>query len=1472
MRLILLLAVLALAQCLFAQSLEILGARWVRNPSQYGSVGERYDNFIDRGGNLHVYFRNTGAEPIKIDAMHIDGTAFKDLPKIRFFANRYESTMWELTYPNPIPPGAVGVFLARLEPYQHFEGKRTLTFQTSAGVVRAEADLTTLPVRLAHVGFDEALQQVTLFVRNSSAMTLAIPTTGFLRLNGQDMSARAQLPTRQVKAGEVLPMTVTLPQALQPGDTLIAQVRLGQYWANGWLRAFPSFLAMGMWWDSGGVSPQELVDYNNTMDMALNPKTAAQYGIRPFVFGCDEPMGGGQSPEKIAEEAFKLMTGRAKTLPVCSQQTQMEEIGYYTDMVDFNFTHRDVKRQVGYLAQIVEPKPFWYLPQSVWQFRGFGDDEEMYNRPDRWYQRSDQIYYGLLSIACGAKGLNWFQYGTLWDQGNGFGGGTDLFFMRPRLYQEGVPGNPELLDEVGRVNGYVLCLEPVLARSAQIDQQMLPDHITLSRLQGDRHTLIAVMVAPTGRPRINVPVKLTVPSWVDSKQVFVLDYDRGVIDRPCKVEPGAVTVTLDYIEPGAVIVVGADAATRKEIEGIWRKRMARFGSRFPLREDRADEPPVWTAGAWHQQDRHYRVPFTVHLPADVPAGGWLEAKIDVDHALDKLGPIDPASFVIIGPDGKPCPTYSQYQMVYEEFGPGAEARWKMNYDLADLTFADGQMRYSVRYPSAGNGWFGLYKKTDGEYGTGFFHRPGVGGGSGWVSAEYPIVQFRYKLDNPVHTVTVMVDYDLKGDKRRDQGSGFQLFYSPPSLYMTEDGWRVTEFNWVRGGQNQFTATPKHASVAINQGVQKYAAERPNTITVDEIIFTGNTTMRWQNAKALKAGSTYTGWLYYDVKPNNVTPTPAVAQAPADVVTATAKSGRIESPLPKLSMRVIKDKSGDRLKLYAVSPAPLALSVANIYDAEGRAQARAVLETTNGRVFTGLVPIKSGSYAVHLRSWTPAQTMNFVSQGPWLDAQPKPPQRVPAWTLDCGWMVRDVAFDPHHQALLVGGDELVSVGTDGALRWRVRPENDGKIHRLACASGAPVIAAAINNWLQKGNRWTGSLSFFQAADGGKGSEKAFERYISSVHLMPDGKRAHFLRYHLPVREQDPHNVRSLNADGTEGWLANVAGAYPHALAIDTERGCVIAGGATREIIYAFDLASGKRLWAYSSQEPGENMVARVASTDAGVYAATFAILALDHQGKLRWRKPCGNRVRALAANAAGTTVVGLSINGCLTAYDADGNLRWERFEQGAMGMDARVLADGRVLVLFDQLNYTERAGWKHHGRLQCIDPKGNVQWEARISRRHARDYLSMAVSADESLLAVGSTGHTVSVFPLRGQGANATRKLRLPRVATQQADPGTVEGFFLQMRDAIESQNVDTLLALYAEDYTGLDESIHGVRQTYQQIFQYADMPTVEYEIVKSEVDGDKAIVTLKYRFPGWGQIRYELVRRDGRWLILKAQR
>ncbi len=112
-------------------------------------------------GNLYVYVRNSGKNPVVATSIRMNG---QDLEALR----KDNSVVWWRMLPNPIPGGGVGEVIIR--PRQALDPTATIAITFDDGsVADAEVSPDPCPVRIETVGFNAGMDRVFLVVERLTA-------------------------------------------------------------------------------------------------------------------------------------------------------------------------------------------------------------------------------------------------------------------------------------------------------------------------------------------------------------------------------------------------------------------------------------------------------------------------------------------------------------------------------------------------------------------------------------------------------------------------------------------------------------------------------------------------------------------------------------------------------------------------------------------------------------------------------------------------------------------------------------------------------------------------------------------------------------------------------------------------------------------------------------------------------------------------------------------------------------------------------------------------------------------------------------------------------------------------------------------------------------------------------------------------------------------------------------------------------
>lgn len=568
---------------------------------------------IEHAGSLHAYVRNATEEALTVTDVLLDGSTVGEIwaadesfvqPQVReeYIAVANEEVAWYRVYPNPVPPGQVAEVIMRLTPEACEPASRRLTVELSrGGPLTAEIGMAEGDFALEYVGMSARLDELFVYCSTAGAEPEAVEVDG-----------RAVPVTVRPAVAGMRFAHVRLPRAWSHGSYHAVAVRAGQARRAVLLRALPTPPPLGVMGNLNEEAARQYASHLFDVHIAFvpardeffgrllehglrgayiqyrktrpeqekyepvyydNPERIRELAQEPAIWAHfleDEPDGRYHRTElshlsvcRDVERANQVCRILDPHHPV---YLQMNHGGFPRNMYiwgqipDYLCTHaypfgRDIVRRtrehVEHTAAGSRPRPFIYLCE------GYSENAQRQFEPD------EMRLEVLTALACGAKSLQWY----------------------PAHGSRGLLEHARMWDAVGRMNVVVRQVLPLLSIGAPVGRPMVDGGEMLARsiLCGDR-ALALVLVnrdfsSSADSFRLasapEVTVRARVPGFMQVRGAVMATFD-GPVSVPVQVRPGTVTVTVDEVGAGAVVVLYADGSVPGEMRRIAERSRARF--------------------------------------------------------------------------------------------------------------------------------------------------------------------------------------------------------------------------------------------------------------------------------------------------------------------------------------------------------------------------------------------------------------------------------------------------------------------------------------------------------------------------------------------------------------------------------------------------------------------------------------------------------------------------------------------------------------------------------------------------------------------------------------------------------------------------------------------------------------------------------------------------------------------------------
>jgi len=462
-------------------------------------------------GTLHLYLKNLGVVPVRVDEVWVNGTLMEDLPN--------DLAVWYQVLPNPVPPHKVADVMVRLT--KPTDPPFNVRIHTSAGQTIAKSvDIVAPPLKITSIGLNDELDRLYIYLENTGALSLSVAS---VYLDVKDITGLTRIPWPQLLPRAKDCIIAELKTPLTQGEYISLKVSTKQGpITEAVVRVFSFFPITS--WDGDTRKELHFDPVPLRINLPSNPaefeKTKKLEPHRAYYLFEDPSCTDKRTKSILGTQAIEIIRRQQQCYEsdplhlgfthICEYR---KERGYFVygevmdivfanpyELVFYGYSPRDDGYYVELAKKGCEPRPLMVIPEA---FRG---ENSRYPTPE---EERLIVYY---EISRGAKGISYFVKGG----------------------SNGYQANPELEAEIGRINWELQqikkyltigdpvplaeCNEPkveantILCGDEAIVLILINTHHRMLYENGSRRFEI--------RPKANLSVTVHLPGWLEVERAY----------------------------------------------------------------------------------------------------------------------------------------------------------------------------------------------------------------------------------------------------------------------------------------------------------------------------------------------------------------------------------------------------------------------------------------------------------------------------------------------------------------------------------------------------------------------------------------------------------------------------------------------------------------------------------------------------------------------------------------------------------------------------------------------------------------------------------------------------------------------------------------------------------------------------------------------------------------------------------------
>ncbi|MCL5408889.1 MAG: hypothetical protein M1135_02560 [Candidatus Omnitrophica bacterium] len=1302
-----------------AFSWMFLGYRFVKAPKAPADITPM------TGGIFQVYLKNTSTKAVEIQNLKINGIDFNKLHKW-IFRGKADLSKWWAAYPDPVPAGKVVTIKFRYYKILDFYPRINLTIETNIGNYETSVPLFQSPLRLKYVGFSNGLKRIYLFVQNTGNKRCRITD---VYLNNKKYQCKWK--TEILNPGGITYGKVLLEKSLSQGDFLVVRVlsNIPQWQSDGELRIFPShFYFTG--WNYEGVADQRNLNRIYFTTKYPVPEMAQ-----------DEPLDAPLSSQEVADRFLNLMTHNKNT-QFAMQLTGFGENLTFADISDIHIHHHDPNLESEYVNKLNDPQPVWYLPQSTWQsWEGL---DNIKNQPRQWAGSiNDQDFSTYESAGRGAKAFDWFVYNNLWNQSMNYWGGLEDDGTFPDPIIKGMISNPVLWRKVAEVDGTFSLISKYLKISAPYFNKTNKDNIAVNAVLTWHNNIVITLVNynhfnETGYiPRYNEKIEIPIPEWFNIKDCFSVNYYNGLTRLKWWIKNKKLGILVPYLKDVKLIFVSSNQKTTDEIQKIYEKIKTSSNYRFSNFNNIAYEKkptPISSINKtkWLIKNLRFRTDVKI-IPETSARNAIINFPLKIATNFKKNQILDGNSLIVIQTD-------KQGHLIKER-------KYSFSYSKNIMPVNPSGWSYGNNFYNKPKGVAGKTEvKNENEIIRFIQNAPfgpdykcfwqGINFMKNWSSSKYPIVKIQYNVEKTHSVINFDLDFAIHNNKIRTGGAGIQLSPTiPPDTVSLGNGWKISEYNWVKGAETDTRENPKklpakYGHFWIQTVYYNDTTKGKSQIWFKSIELIGNNNI-YIPFKQIKKNTPIYLQVYYGIKGEKTkNKSPNIYNRHLNTLLSSGnklfKNIKIKQQclFPNFSIR-----TSIFSRLIEIHPDVKSYGcVIKFYDKKNFLS-KVIVPKEDGSYYTFSLPMDNNIKTVVIK----VDFNNFIHTVKWFSypsmtkIQPqKENYKNILWERNLKLPLYQVKTIENN--IITGGGPgstgpgiLECLNNHGIKKWEITPPSTV---RDITPIGKNKFGVIIGEWDRKTGNYSISKLIIYSIDGKKLWEKSFApSYIRQLIVNKNKDKLAVSVWHSPAGLQSSVFVFTIKGKEINHFITN--GVYATTIKfLGNNR--IIVGSSPQGYLSCYNVNTGKGIFGISGNA---NNIPGIAVGGDNIYFISYNLYCINEKGKKIWEKFCGMYPRVISISPDGKYIATGTLDGTFAIFDKQGQeIKKIEYKNGIID-NIKAIENGFIFTV-DRFFYTPENGWQNRTETVKVNNQGGVLWKSITGERPFTDMATISATNNE----------------------------------------------------------------------------------------------------------------------------------------------